>query len=396
MAMPVIQRRKDRRRAVSRRREHLRHRSHDAGPQGAAGRHVALPRPEFFQGPGDQVSRRAEGREEFAWTTSWGVSTRLIGGLIMTHGDDDGLVLPPRLAPEHVVILPIYRNDEEKATVLNFCTAAGKGVESPAVRRRAGARADRRPRRARRRKSWQHVKRGVPIRLEVGPRDVAGDSVFMARRDKPAGEKAGAPRGSSSPISPRRWRKCKTICSNEHWHTAKRNTRKIDKLDEFKAWFTPKNADKPEIHGGFAMCHVSETPEVEKILGDLKVTHPLPAGRRRDGRLRRAGQMHFHGPASSATRGVGEGVLKSFNCNSHGISDPAFAGAAHRRGDQQASGSIGMVAGKARIALRTDRTCQPRVRFHRDRLLPRHDRRRPQEAILRLPAVDRSGAVGRY
>ncbi len=63
----------------------------------------------------------AEGREEFAWTTSWGVSTRLVGALVMTHGDDDGLVLPPRLAPEHVVILPITRNDEERGPVLEYC-----------------------------------------------------------------------------------------------------------------------------------------------------------------------------------------------------------------------------------------------------------------------------------
>ena len=59
-----------------------------------------------------------EGREEFAWTTSWGVSTRLVGALTMTHGDDDGLVLPPRLAPQQVVILPIYRNDEDSVPVL--------------------------------------------------------------------------------------------------------------------------------------------------------------------------------------------------------------------------------------------------------------------------------------
>ncbi len=60
-------------------------------------------------------------RKCIAWTTSWGVSTRLVGGLIMTHTDDDGLVLPPKLAPAHVVMLPIYRNDEEKPEVMPYC-----------------------------------------------------------------------------------------------------------------------------------------------------------------------------------------------------------------------------------------------------------------------------------
>src|SRR5690606_30349649 len=69
-----------------------------------------------------------EGREEYAWTTSWGVSTRLVGALIMTHSDDDGLVLPPRLAPKHVVILPIYRSDEERSRVLEYCNALNRDL----------------------------------------------------------------------------------------------------------------------------------------------------------------------------------------------------------------------------------------------------------------------------
>ena len=93
------------------------------------------------------------GSEEFAWTTSWGVSTRLIGGLIMTHSDDDGLVLPPRLAPKHVVILPIYRNDEERAQVLAYVRVAEEGAGSPAITPASKVRVhDRRPRHPRRRK----------------------------------------------------------------------------------------------------------------------------------------------------------------------------------------------------------------------------------------------------
>ncbi len=136
----------------------------------------------------------SEGREEFCWTTSWGVSTRLVGGLVMTHGDDDGIIVPPRLAPSHVVILPIFRNDEEKSTVMDFCRRLEADLKSQLYDGRpVRVLIDARDLRGGD-KVWQHIKRGVPIRLEIGPRDVAGDAVFMARRDKP-GEKAGVPRG---------------------------------------------------------------------------------------------------------------------------------------------------------------------------------------------------------
>ncbi len=213
----------------------------------------------------------SEGREEFCWTTSWGVSTRLVGGLVMTHGDDDGIIVPPRLAPAHVVILPIFRNDEEKAAVMDFCLHlegdlksqiyAGQGVRVQMDTRdlRGGD------------KVWQHIKRGVPIRLEIGPRDVAADSVFMARRDKP-GEKAGVPRGQFVSTIGQVLTEMQLNLFERALAYRVANTRTINSADEFKAWFTPQNADAPEIHGGFALSHVSEGPEVEKILGDLKVT----------------------------------------------------------------------------------------------------------------------------
>ncbi len=123
------------------------------------------------------------GQEVLAWTTSWGVSTRLIGGLVMTHGDDDGLVLPPKLAPAHVVILPIYRSDDERAAVMPYCATleqelAAQTYEGEPIR----VRIDNRDIRGGDKK-WQWVKRGVPVRAEIGPRDVAGGKVSFGRRD---------------------------------------------------------------------------------------------------------------------------------------------------------------------------------------------------------------------
>ena len=120
-----------------------------------------------------------DGVQQYAWTTSWGVSTRLIGGLIMTHADDDGMIVPPRLAPTHVVILPIYRNDDERTNVLAFCGGLAADLRQVSY---AGGRLsvelDDRDLRGGE-KTWQHIKRGVPLRLEVGPRDVANGAVFM-------------------------------------------------------------------------------------------------------------------------------------------------------------------------------------------------------------------------
>src|SRR5262245_17158332 len=214
----------------------------------------------------------SEGREELCWTTSWGVSTRLVGGLVMTHGDDDGLLLPPRLAPAHVVLLPIFRTDEEKSTVMDFCRRLQSDLKSQiydgqAVRVQIDARDLRGGD-----KVWQHIKRGVPIRLEIGPRDVAGDAVFMARRDKAISEKGAVPRAQFVADIVKTLTEMQTNLFERALAYREANTRKIDDLNEFKSWFTPKNAEQPEIHGGFALCHVSESPEVDKILGDMKVT----------------------------------------------------------------------------------------------------------------------------
>src|SRR5687767_12697666 len=134
-----------------------------------------------------------QGQVQYAWTTSWGVTTRLVGALIMTHSDDDGLVLPPKLAPKHAVLLPIYRSPEEKSQVLAYVESLKKELEAQDFADgKVRVMIDDRDIRGGD-KNWHHVKRGVPLRAEIGPKDIAKNGVFLARRD--TGEKAGVERG---------------------------------------------------------------------------------------------------------------------------------------------------------------------------------------------------------
>ena len=210
------------------------------------------------------------GNEVHAWTTSWGVSTRLVGAIIMTHGDDDGLILPPRLAPKHVVILPIYRNDDDRSRVMEYC----QNVESELQQQTYDGSPvrvfidDRDIRGGE--KAWYHVKRGVPVRVEIGPRDVDSNSVFMARRD--AAKKSGVPRDEFVANIGTTLREIQDGLFGRADTMRKDHTHDIDNVDDFRAFFTPQDTDKPEIHGGFAVCHWSEEPDVERLLSDLKVT----------------------------------------------------------------------------------------------------------------------------
>ena len=213
-----------------------------------------------------------QGQETYAWTTSWGVSTRLVGALVMTHADDDGLVLPPRLAPKHVVILPIYRSDEERAQVLEYCDALKNELSAESFADgKVRAFIDDRDLRGGE-KNWQHIKRGVPVRIEVGPRDIAADSVFVGRRDK--GHKDKMSLGRSEFVSTIR----QTLDEIQQtlFDRAKKlrddNTRSIDRLDDLTEYFTPDNPDRPEIHGGFAVCHFNESPEADEYLKKNKLT----------------------------------------------------------------------------------------------------------------------------
>jgi prolyl-tRNA synthetase len=130
------------------------------------------------------------GQLQHCWTTSWGLSTRVIGGIIMVHGDDQGLVLPPRLAPTQVVIVPIFKTDEEKSSVLKSVKELKEQLLKANLRVTLDEREGFSP-------GWKFNEwemRGVPLRVELGPKDVAKQSAMLARRDKPGKEgKVSAP-----------------------------------------------------------------------------------------------------------------------------------------------------------------------------------------------------------
>jgi prolyl-tRNA synthetase len=210
------------------------------------------------------------GEVAYAWTTSWGVSTRLIGALIMTHSDDDGFVLPPRLAPAHAVILPIYRDEAQRAEVLAYCKTLREELQQKVYAGRiVEVEMDDRDLRGGEKK-WYHVKRGVPLRIEVGPKDIAKDSVFVARRD--TGEQTSMERAALVAGIADLLQSMQDNLFNRALRMRQENTVEIKTEKEFRAYFTPKNSESPEIHGGFAMCHFSSEEELAALLGELKVT----------------------------------------------------------------------------------------------------------------------------
>src|SRR5437868_9195573 len=137
----------------------------------------------FARASGIQFQSRT-GTQEFGWTTSWGMTTRLIGTVIMVHSDDDGLVLPPRIAPTQIVILPITPKEETRERVLEAADQLatklraqiffGGPIEVEVDRRQLGGGL----------KNWEWIKKGVPLRVELGPRDLESGNIAVSRRDQ--------------------------------------------------------------------------------------------------------------------------------------------------------------------------------------------------------------------
>jgi prolyl-tRNA synthetase len=213
------------------------------------------------------------GTVEHAWTTSWGVSTRMIGTLIMAHSDDDGLVLPPRVAPTHVVILPITPKEETRAAVLEAAEKLAGELRAQAFHRLPiSVEVDTRDLGGGV-KSWEWIKKGVPIRIEIGPRDLEQGTVALCRRDEPPKAKSFLPASECAAKVPALLEEMQSALLTRAEAFVATHSRTIDSKEEFYAFFTPENSAKPEIHGGFALTHWDGSAAVEEqIKADLKVT----------------------------------------------------------------------------------------------------------------------------
>jgi prolyl-tRNA synthetase len=208
----------------------------------------------------------AQGQEEFVWTTSWGVSTRMIGGLIMTHSDDNGLVLPPRIAPVHVVLLPIIHKEENTQQILDYCDSLAAEIRAQIYDGRSIiVEIDKRELPGGE-KGWSWVKKGVPVRVEIGMKEVENNAVFVGRRDKEYKDRVSLSKADFVAGLPQELATLQAVLLQRARDFRSANTREIHSEKEFYEFF---KADA----GGFALAHWNGNMELEaKIKKDLNVT----------------------------------------------------------------------------------------------------------------------------
>ena len=200
-----------------------------------------------------------EGQLDYVWQTSWGVSTRLIGALIMSHSDDKGLVLPPKLAPVKAVLVPIYRKDEEKAAVLETAHRIAKEI---------GAKIDDREGHSPGAKFFHWERRGVPVVLELGPRDVAANNIVIKRRDTGVKEII-----AQSDVAARLAAILETMQTDLYTAAKERlkaNTLIANSIGEVEEILHSVTAEKGG--GKFVMAHVKDDPACDARLKEFKAT----------------------------------------------------------------------------------------------------------------------------
>ena len=212
----------------------------------------------FAEAFGVQFSNK-EGKLEYVWGTSWGASTRLIGALIMAHSDDEGLVLPPRLAPIHVVIIPIFRSEEEMAKI----TAAIDPIITSLRKAGLSVKFDNRDTHKPGYKFAEHEMRGVPVRIAVGPRDLESGTLEVARRDTK--EKQVMKMDGVVAAVQNLLEEIQTNLYNRALRFRESKTTRVDNYDQFKQVLEEK--------GGFVLAHWDGTGETEqKIKEETKAT----------------------------------------------------------------------------------------------------------------------------
>ncbi len=190
-----------------------------------------------------------EGKQEYVWATSWGVSTRLMGALIMTHSDDEGLVLPPKIAPIHVVIVPIYKGEEQLNQISERALQLKKELEEKNIRVKYDDRDTHKP-------GWKFAEyefKGVPVRIAIGPRDIENGTVEIARRDTK--EKETLQQKDLAHKVENLLEKIQRNLYQKAIDYREEMTNKADSWDEFN-----KLIEK----GGFVLAHWDGTPETEE------------------------------------------------------------------------------------------------------------------------------------
>jgi prolyl-tRNA synthetase len=212
-----------------------------------------------------------EGQLDYVWQTSWGVSTRLVGGLIMSHSDDKGLVLPPKLAPTKAVVVPIYRKDEERAQVMEVASKIAKQI---------GAKLDDREGQTPGAKFYHWERRGVPVVLELGPRDIASGNIVLKRRN--TGAKEVLPQeGIADKV-----RQALDEIQAELYAAAKKrlddNTVLANSIEEVEEILRPVTAEKGG--GRFVMAHMKNDARCDARVKEFKATiRCIPQEDRYDG-----------------------------------------------------------------------------------------------------------------
>ena len=200
-----------------------------------------------------------EGREEYVWATSWGVSTRLIGALIMAHSDDNGLVLPPKLAPIQVVIVPIFRKEEQLTAISQKAGEIIAELKSKGLSVKYDDSDNKKP-------GWKFAEyelKGVPVRLAMGPRDLENGTVEVARRDTL--EKSVVPLDGIGEYIEKLLEEIQQNIYNKALKFREENTSEADTWDEFKEII--------QNRGGFVSAHWDGTSETDdKIKHETKAT----------------------------------------------------------------------------------------------------------------------------